>query len=110
MKYYLDKINNNVFVIDGFEYEARENQDIEITEKEFNNFLEARKPVSTKEELLSDLRMKRTFLLEAFDKWEKAVLRGREVDDTNILTWYYELLDLKEHAFVEIPERVQYYL
>lgn len=34
----------------------------------------------------------------------------RKVDDANILAWYYELLDLKEHAFVEIPERVQYYL
>lgn len=37
------------------------------------------------EKILNDLRQKRQFLLTAFDKWEKAVLRGREVDDVLIM-------------------------
>lgn len=62
------------------------------------------------EQLKDMLRAKRTPLLNAFDKWEKAVLRGRELDDTAIMEWYKDLLDLKEEAFENIPNRVQYYL
>ena len=40
MKYYYDIINNSVFSIDNFEYTLRENQDYEITEEEFNNYLD----------------------------------------------------------------------
>ena len=40
MKYYYDTINNSVFSIDNFEYTLRENQDYEITEEEFNNYLD----------------------------------------------------------------------
>ena len=40
MKYYYDVINNSVFSIDNFEYTLRENQDYEITEEEFNNYLD----------------------------------------------------------------------
>ena len=39
MKYYYDIINNSVFSIDNFEYTLRENQDYEITEEEFNNYV-----------------------------------------------------------------------
>ena len=58
------------------------------------------------------LRSKRYFLLQAFDKWEKAVLRGREVEDDTIMQWYQDILDLKESAFEEanIPERIKYYM
>ena len=58
------------------------------------------------------LRNKRKTLLEAFDKWEKAVLRGREVEDDTIMQWYQDILDLKESAFdeVNIPERIKYYI
>lgn len=64
----------------------------------------------TAEELKEKLRSKRTSLLNAFDKWEKAVLRGRESDDYAIMAWYKELLDLKETAFANVPVRIQYYL
>ena len=58
---------------------------------------------------LTNLREQRSGLLMAFDKWEKAVLRGRETDDENIMQWYQDLLDLKESAFENVPERVKYY-
>lgn len=70
----------------------------------------------TEEELLENkknaLREERKVLLEAFDKWEKAVLRGREKDDTSIMNWYRDLLNLVESAFLDenAPERVRYYL
>lgn len=58
----------------------------------------------------NELRMRRRPLLEAFDKWEKAVLRGRESEDEQIMSWYQDLLKLTPSAFENIPERVQYYL
>lgn len=65
----------------------------------------------TEEELKDIKRSKRVPLLNAFDKWEKALLRGREVEDSNIsLIWYPNLLDLKDNAFENIPERIKYYL
>lgn len=64
----------------------------------------------TEEELKDILRKKRRNLLDAFDKWEKAVLRGREQDEYLIMSWYEDLKDLKETAFKNIPERINYYL
>lgn len=68
----------------------------------------------TEEELneihLNDLRAKREPLLTAFDKWEKAVLRGRELDDIEIMVWFRKLLDLSEDAINNVPERIKYYL
>ena len=70
----------------------------------------------TEEELLENkknaLREERKVLLEAFDKWEKAVLRGREKDDSSIMSWYRDLLNLVESAFLDenVPDRVGYYL
>lgn len=51
-------------------------------------------------------------LLPAFDKWEKAVIRGRESDDDNIMGWYHDILDLKTNAFLDenIPNKIKYYL
>lgn len=62
------------------------------------------------ERRLETLRSKRVSLLTAFDKWEKAVLRGRELDDEAVMQWYQDLLDLKESAFENVPARVKYYL
>lgn len=62
------------------------------------------------ERRLTKLRAQREPLLSAFDKWEKAVLRGREDDSEEIMSWYHDLLDLKEAAFTMIPERIEYYL
>lgn len=61
---------------------------------------------------LKRLRVQRKPLLEAFDKWEKAVLRGREEESDADMQWYGKLLDLDETAFEDgnIPERVKYYL
>ena len=56
------------------------------------------------------LRATRNTLLNAFDKWEKAVLRGRETDSEEVMQWYNELLALQENAFTEIPDKIQYYL
>lgn len=58
----------------------------------------------------AQLRARRKSLLEAFDKWEKAVLRGREDDSADIMAWYQSLLNLEESAFFDVPERVEYYL
>ncbi len=63
----------------------------------------------TEEEMTDRKRAKRRMLLGAFDKWEKAVLRGREADDGDIMEWYRALLELDEEALGEIPERVRYY-
>lgn len=64
----------------------------------------------TEEEKLSYLRSERATLLNAFDKWEKAVLRGRQTDDENVMIWYNKLLNLEQDAFENIPEAVRYYL
>lgn len=70
----------------------------------------------TSEELakrdMAQLRSRRSILLTGFDKWEKAVLRGREEDSADVMEWYQKLLDLDETAFTDanIPERVKYYL
>ncbi len=56
------------------------------------------------------LRERREVLLTAFDKWEKAVLRGREEDSEQIMAWFSQLLALDEQAFSAVPERIQYYL
>jgi hypothetical protein len=55
-------------------------------------------------------RQLRDPLFDAFDLWEKAVLRGREVDDPEIMEWFTRLKDLDVDALQNIPERVQYYL
>lgn len=62
------------------------------------------------EQRLTNRRAERVSLLAAFDKWEKAVMRGREEESEEIMQWYYDLLDLKELAFENVPERVKYYL
>lgn len=62
------------------------------------------------EDIKKELREKRKPLLDAFDKWEKAVLRNREKDDIIVMQWFNDLLDLKETAFEEIPERIGYYI
>ncbi len=66
--------------------------------------------VFSEEEILRDKRFNREPLLLAFDKWEKAVLRGREDDDEFIMQWYQDLLDLKDSAFETVPDRIKYYL
>lgn len=63
-----------------------------------------------REKALDELRYRRVKLLEAFDKWEKAVLRGRAEDDETVMAWYRDLLDLKAEAFESVPEAVRYYL
>ena len=42
-KYYYDKTNESVFSITNFEYKMRENQDYEINEEQFIEFLDKRK-------------------------------------------------------------------
>lgn len=59
---------------------------------------------------LEEKRGQRKNLLEAFDRWEKAVLRGRAEDSFTIMSWYYSLLNLEDEAFIEVPSEIQYYL
>ena len=42
-KHYYDKLNKNVFTINNFEYSKRENQDYEINEEQFIEYLDKRK-------------------------------------------------------------------
>lgn len=67
-------------------------------------------PTLTEEEQKNILRKTRRPLLDAFDKWEKAVLRGRESESLEVMTWYFLILDLNETALNNVPERVKYYL
>lgn len=110
MKYYYNKEQDSVFAITNFEYTCRENQDVEITKEEYDEFLKKFEYQPTKEEINANLRNKRKPLLVAFDKWEKAVLRGREEDSKEIMEWYQNILDLNEEAFNNVPERIKYYL
>ncbi|MCK9470202.1 MAG: hypothetical protein M0Q88_00420 [Bacilli bacterium] len=54
----------------------------------------------TKEELLERrfiyFRILREQQFKAFDIWERAVLRGRETDDQDVMTWYQEMLDFPD--------------
>lgn len=62
------------------------------------------------EKKLEEKRQKRKPLLEAFDKWEKAVLRGRMPENASIMNWYEELLDLKDLAIEIVPSEIEYFL
>lgn len=129
MKYIYNIKNNSMMVYkDTNPYIPQENEYF-ITEKQFNDLESNRDKVITAtlnndstlsfsfedkvlstEEKLNQLRAKRKNLLEAFDKWEKAVLRNRATDDEAIMQWYYNLLGLKEESFENIPVVIQYYL
>ena len=81
-----------------------------VTKKFDNNeFLDMTSEEMTEKNLFK-LRTKRKYLLIAFDKWEKAVLRGREQEDNMINMWYQLLLDLNVAAFENVPDRIKYYL
>ena len=61
---------------------------------------------------LTTLRLERNALLCAFDKWEKAVLRGREQEDPAVMLWFNQIKDLDEKAFKKenVPKSIRYYL
>lgn len=130
MKHYYNTNTNSFFTIINFEYIPK-NTDIEISEEAWNEYELKRKQgynisIATANNQVvfsytldearllkakqNKLRNKRKPLLEAFDLWEKAVLRGREADSAEVMTWYQALLDLEESAFDTIPSAVQYYL
>lgn len=62
------------------------------------------------EKALNILRQRRINLLPPFDLWEKAVLRGREEDSPEVMTWYANILSLVETAFDNIPEEISKYM
>lgn len=66
------------------------------------------------EQLNNMLRAKRASILNAFDTYKSNVEYGiekeTETEHNNIIAWYKDLLDLKESAFENIPERIKYYL
>lgn len=67
-----------------------------------------------KEHRLTTLRSRRENLLVSFDKYKSNVDYGiepeTEIQHENMIAWYKDLLDLKEYAFNNIPERIKYYL
>lgn len=65
-----------------------------------------------KDNSLNDLRAERVLILQAFDIYKTNVIYGIE-EETNkeeILSWYKDILDLKQEAFENIPEQVQKYM
>lgn len=64
----------------------------------------------TSNEYKNVLREKREPLLQAFDIWEKAVIRGREKDSETVMNWYRAILDLDECAIGNPPEEIKKYL
>lgn len=92
LEYYQEKLKTGCYTL-SIDYAAREYR------LNYSNELH-----------LQRLRLKRKSLLIAFDKWEKAVLRGRADDSSVVMAWYQDLLDLKQTAFESIPDAVMYYL
>ena len=60
--------------------------------------------------VLQEFRYERSKLLNAFDIWEKAVLRGREQDNPAIMLWYQNLLDLDEYALENVPNAIKKFI
>lgn len=60
------------------------------------------------------IRDARKELLNAFDKYKTNVQYGIIIEDEEmhkyIINWYNNLLDLKDIAFINIPEKIKYYL
>lgn len=107
MEYELNKKYDFSMVDEISEFVAN-NPKYLISVNEFENYVFIYENENYNE--LDELRAKRTILLTAFDKWEKAVLRGREEDDKSIMKWYTDILDLVSEAYTNIPERISYYL
>lgn len=53
-------------------------------------------PAPSKDFKLFEFRIHRENMFKIFDIWEKAVLRGRETDDQDVMNWYQEMLDFPE--------------
>lgn len=107
MEYELNKKYDFSMVDEISEFVAN-NPKYLISVNEFENYVFIYENENYNE--LDELRVKRTVLLEAFDKWEKAVLRGREEDNETIMKWYTDILDLVLESYTNIPERILYYL
>lgn len=101
-KYYVDNIEVNVY-----KFMNELNTGNYISEQGLEN---EQRIVYSPALKKAQLRVKREPLLIAFDKWEKAVLRGREEDSAEIMQWYQDLLDLVESAFENVPDRINYYM
>lgn len=101
-KYYVDNIEVNVY-----KFMNELNTGNYISEQGLEN---EQRIVYSPALKKAQLRVKREPLLIAFDKWEKAVIRGREEDSAEIMQWYQDLLDLVESAFENVPERINYYM
>ena len=113
MKYFLDKINNSTFVIVNFEYTPSEGE-VEISEDEYNEFMNQNFFTSTEEDRLNSLRAQRKVLLNAFDKYKSNVNYGiveeDEITRYAVIMWYNQLLNLEQIAFDNVPYVIQYYL
>lgn len=68
----------------------------------------------SEEQLKNELRAKREPLLRAFDIYKTNLSYGifteSESEHNEIISWYKDLLDLKDNAFTNIPENISKYL
>ena len=105
---YVQYANENSLIIDFVKHIEQKNENGLI--EGYDLFQLLAPPEPTEEEIKKRLRWIRSRLLEAFDKWEKAVLRGREQDSEEVMTWYQNILDLNEDAINNVPMAVEYYI
>lgn len=109
MRYYKNKDGVSFAVYEDSHKVIITDDWMEITEKEYTEaFLE---PSLSMDDFL---RNQRIDLLKAFDIYKSNVSYGivQEDYDTNqkIVSWYYDLLDLKNEAFENIPNEIKRYL
>jgi hypothetical protein len=66
------------------------------------------------EELQNELRAQREPILKAFDIYKTNVQYGIDTETAEehliIIMWYQDLLDLKESAFINIPDKIKRYM
>ena len=71
-----------------------------------------------KEKRTNAFRAYRNHILKGFDIWEKNVLREREQDDSEVMAWYYLMLNFtnqitKDTTFDDypsVPDKIKKYL
>lgn len=65
-------------------------------------------------ERLTLIRDARSKLLTAFDKYKTNVQYGVATESNSqhsiVVNWYQSLLDLKDEAFINVPEQIKYYI
>lgn len=84
----------------------------EFDVNEYEDYVEIVK--RSDELIVSTYREERVALLNAFDKYKINVQYGieqeTEREKETIVQWYKDLLNLKSEAFIDVPEKIKYYI